>query len=396
MNCRFALASLAGLSAMAAVSAASAAVRHVPFQHPTIQSAINASTNGDTVIVAAGIYTGAGNRDISFHGKALTVRSAAGPSLTIINVQASSKAPARGFIFNSGENESAVLEGFTIRNGATAIGAVSDLFNGGGILCTNSSPTIRNCIIENNEAACWGGGIACTNASPRLENCVLRNNVAGDDGGGLFAWSNSSPAVVNAYIYRNHAGVTGGGVGTLGGGVGPQFYNVTITQNTAMHGSGVFAFNGTNLFNSIVWDNTGMSGQQIGGSSSVGVFHSVVEGGFATGSAIVNADPLFVDPVGGNFRLRHGSPAVNAGISCLVMLDTDPDGDPRFVGGIVDAGADEFRKVADINADGTVDPADLGILLANWGPCFIGPWDFNGDIQVNAHDLGILLGQWGD
>jgi hypothetical protein len=43
--------------------------------YPTIQSAIDDAVNGDVVIVADGIYTGAGNRDIDFLGKAITVCS---------------------------------------------------------------------------------------------------------------------------------------------------------------------------------------------------------------------------------------------------------------------------------------------------------------------------------
>ena len=43
--------------------------------YPTIQSAINAASNGDTVLVHTGTYTGIGNRDLDFHGKAITVRS---------------------------------------------------------------------------------------------------------------------------------------------------------------------------------------------------------------------------------------------------------------------------------------------------------------------------------
>jgi uncharacterized protein (DUF2141 family) len=48
---------------------------------------------------------------------------------------------------------------------------------------------------------------------------------------------------------------------------------------------------------------------------------------------------------------------------------------------------------ADLNGDGAVNGADLGILLAGWGSP--GPADLNGDGTVNGADLGILLASWG-
>ncbi|MEC9374054.1 MAG: agmatine deiminase family protein, partial [Planctomycetota bacterium] len=48
----------------------------------------------------------------------------------------------------------------------------------------------------------------------------------------------------------------------------------------------------------------------------------------------------------------------------------------------------------DLNGDGLVNAADLGILLGSWGPCPGCPADLTGDGQVNAADLGTLLGGW--
>ncbi|MFO0961840.1 MAG: hypothetical protein U0625_02925 [Phycisphaerales bacterium] len=47
----------------------------------------------------------------------------------------------------------------------------------------------------------------------------------------------------------------------------------------------------------------------------------------------------------------------------------------------------------DLNNDGVVNGADLGLLLGNWGNAGIG--DINNDGIVNGADLGLLLGNWG-
>jgi len=64
-------------------------------EYPTIQSAINVALTGDTVLVADGLYVGAGNRDIDANGKDIVLRSENGPEATIIDCQGSEIQPRR-------------------------------------------------------------------------------------------------------------------------------------------------------------------------------------------------------------------------------------------------------------------------------------------------------------
>jgi hypothetical protein len=133
--------------------------------YTTIQAAIDAAAAGDVIVVADGTYTGAGNRNISFGGKPITVPSAAGPERCRIDCQGE----ARGFLFYNGEKESSVLDGFTILGGRADRGA--------GIYCVKmSSPTIAHCILRDNEAAQGGGGMYISASSPVITACAFLSN----------------------------------------------------------------------------------------------------------------------------------------------------------------------------------------------------------------------------
>lgn len=341
-----------GMIVVGPASIASAGTLRVPGEFPSIQAAIDAAGDGDRVVVADGLYTGAGNVDLDFGGKSITVKSANGPGGCVIDCNGSAENPHRGFVFQSGETAEAVVEGFTITRGATENGAVDDRFNGGAILVTNfSSPTIRNMVLTGNSAACWGAAICCTRFShPTILDCTIIGNASGDDGGALFAWDGSEPTVINSVLAQNSADVTGGGVTLFGGHA--TLINCTIADNTAPWGAGVLdTQNETTLVNCIVTGNTG--NQQIWGAPSV--TYSNVEGGFA-GEGNIHAPPRFLDATGGNYRLMFGSACVDAGNNGAVPEDVqlDLDGRPRFLDDpntpdtgigtapIVDMGAFEF------------------------------------------------------
>ncbi|MBN1457102.1 MAG: hypothetical protein JW912_04545, partial [Sedimentisphaerales bacterium] len=163
----------------------------------TIQEAVNYAVPGETIVVQPGIYTGPGNWDIEFLGKAITLRSSnpndpAIVAATIINC--GNVAGHRGVYFIGEEGITSVLNGFTIANASMS----SD--PGGGIYCYNSSPTIKNCIIRNNTAI-QGGGIYCNNSNPTIYGGTIKNNSPD----GIFLEADSSIQILGTvYILSNN------------------------------------------------------------------------------------------------------------------------------------------------------------------------------------------------
>ncbi|NLH18170.1 MAG: hypothetical protein GX455_16460, partial [Phycisphaerae bacterium] len=109
---------------MVLCSLATAADRFVPDAYPTIQAAIDAAASGDSVVIRPGTYSGTGNRDISFKGKAITVRSLLGPNTCIIDCGG----VGRGFLFETNEKNTSILQGLTIRNGTAVFGGAIECY----------------------------------------------------------------------------------------------------------------------------------------------------------------------------------------------------------------------------------------------------------------------------
>jgi hypothetical protein len=91
-------------------------------------------------------------------------------------------------------------------------------------------------------------------------------------------------------------------------------------------------------------------------------------------------------------------------LSTSIVYDSDGDGMFSFDSELAADDDESYNVVmyvgaaasvcADINGDGTVDTADLGILLGQFGSAG-GDGDLNCDGVVDTADLGILLGQFG-
>src|SRR5437762_2283150 len=118
----------ATLLILLAVSAPAATV-HVPADQPTIQQAINASNNGDLILVSPGTYF----EHIDYHGKAISIRSISGPLETIIDGNTT------GTVVTSqtGEGAQSQLTVFTIQNGFAKFGASIMLFEASATITQN-------------------------------------------------------------------------------------------------------------------------------------------------------------------------------------------------------------------------------------------------------------------
>lgn len=363
----------------------------------TIQAGIDNAANGDTIVAADGIYTGAGNRDIDFTGKTLTVRSDNGPENCIIDCQASSGNKHRGFIFHSGESNDSVLKGFTITNG---YGPEEDVgygpqSYGGGIFCRSSSPTIDNCIIEGNSAK-FGGAIAVFNSNPTIRHCKIISNLANSTGGGI--WYRYGSLTVRCCIISDNVASHRGGVDSLQDGI--TLINSIITSNSASYGSGgircagdmavitncTFCDNSAEnwgggiwcqgssatIQNCIVWNNTAPTDPGLGSStmypSVINVLYSDVQGGYS-GQGNINSNPDFANPAGDDYHLSVGSPCIDSGDPAYSIGpgETDIDGHVRVLYGRVGMGADEY--VAQDDPAMMVEPTQLKFeVLRAGGP----------------------------
>ncbi len=309
---------------------------HVPADLPTIQAAVDFAQSGDTVLVADGVWTGVGNRDIALHGVDIVVRSANGAANCIIDCQGTVANPHRAFLIESGETRATVIQGFTIRRGATTAGAIADEFNGGAIRIISSSPTIRGCVFEDNACGCWGGAVyAGHGGSPLVTECVFSDNFSNDDGGGAFSWNGAHLEITSSLFVNNLAQVTGGAITAFDT---ITLRNVTIIGSYAAYGPAVYAFQGE-ITNSIVWGNG-----PVPVDGSVAVRYSIVQGGYP-GVGNLDQPPRFM-PDG--YHLRLDSPAINAGDPAFVppSEQRDIDGQTRRFMGRVDMGADEFYREA--------------------------------------------------
>lgn len=346
-----------------------------PFQ--TIQKGIDMIDEPGHVVVAPGTYTGPGNIDLNYNGKAITIRTIQ-PSdaetviKTVIDCQADSANKHRAFIFENNEEPNSVLKGFTMLNGYHT--------NGGAIFC-HASPTIKNCLIINSTAENYGGGIYFYNSAPQVINCTLAGNTALLKGGGISC---------------DHAG-------------------------------------GLTLTNSILWNNTAPTGPQVAlltgvDASALTVWYSDIqdelgqihtEGNWSVNWELgnIDIDPCFVHPQDDDYHLQstrwqwedangwvqgqHTSRCIDAGNpGCPPVREfgtTSVRINMGAFGGTTKASIPpaDWALRGDLNNDGFTDGQDFAVFASYWSDAGNElPADLNRNKGVGPADLSLFLDDW--
>ncbi len=352
-------------------------------QWPTIQAGVDAVVDGGTVWLADGIFTGAGNREILFGEKSVTLSSVSGdPSNCIIDCEPLADAgriPSKpsGRISKSGgagkphpfipENrddidfgamcfegewhDDTIVQGITIANTidtAVEMQNASPSFidciflnnvgkpNGGAVYAGHSSSSFTNCVFEMNSAMS-GGAIYAYFSSLTLESCNFIANDALDGGAIVFSdLPTRGSHVINSSLFANNVAQTGGAVSMLG--TSCDFEYCTFVENKSGLGSGILIVDSEfklwmsllafNFDAEAIWcDNRAgfdivcvdIFGNAAGNWVGCIAPYFGVDGNFSE-------DPQFCGPVGtGKFGLQSDSPCIPANSPCGLTVGALPE-----------------------------------------------------------------------
>ncbi len=369
----------------------------------TIQAAICEAADGDEIVVPPGRYY----ENVSFAGKPITVRSADPSNRDIVAATILDGGLSGTTVkFCSGEPRESVLTGFTITGGKS--------LTAGGVRCYHSSPAISGNVIAGNVSSPLsvqlpsgaGGGIHCLGGGPVIMDNIISDNEASGDGGGVYL-EGGSPTVVGNQICNNYAQADGGGLACIAAqspvvslnlisgneyserGAGLLFLSSSdilvsgnlVTGNKGYYWGGAAFFDATTgrivnctivmneaygigrghhpntltAVNCIIWANA----ETAVNTGACTLSYSCIDAD-EPGEGNIFADPLFVDPENGDYRLRADSPCRNAGNTAAVLnlrasrvddallvswsTGEDVDGNARISGAAADIGAYERQE----------------------------------------------------
>lgn len=284
--------------------------------------------------------------------------------------------------------------------------------NGGGIWnVSGSSPILINCRFTDNSAESWGGGMSNNEgSSPSLTGCAFTNNWS-RYGSGMYNYKSSSPTLIEC-AFTNNSSLWGGGMSNNKSS-SPSLTNCSFTGNFADgYGGGVYNhdFSSPTLTDCTFAGNSGYDGGGMYNYSNCSP--TLTSSVFAGNSARVYGGGMYnqyscsptmtgcvftgnsSDIAGGGMINLNASSPILAKCTFAECCQVDP---PRS---FVDLGGNDYESWCDDcreNIDcrnNAVDAEDLGYFLTHWDTddpqC-----DLDGDGMVRAADLGLLFVAWG-
>lgn len=312
----------------------------VPADQPTIAAAITAASDGYTVLLAPGFYSGSANRNLNFAGKRLVLRGADDPSTVIVDCEGQ----ARFFTFDHGEDERSGIRGISVRN--------CGIDFQGAVYVIGASPTIEGNIFEGTIAT-EGASIFGFNGSPIIQKNIFRSTRCDDQFlSGVLSFVNaSSPYIANNLFVGNQCRSVSM---TLPDGAKPVVVNNTFVANragiyidrgvsTALHWYANNLISGNERGLQVVFE-TQPRVDQLASVFQFNLVHGNTADYLGTAdlsgqSGNLRADPVFVaSPT--DLHLAASSPARGAGTALRAPPD-DFDGTPRVAP--IDIGAYQFR-----------------------------------------------------
>lgn len=333
----------------------------VPADYSSIQDAIDAAGSGDVVQVAPGRYF----ESIDLKGKKIHVHATEGPRVTFLDGTGSKNSLIRCV---SGEGPDTIIEGFRVVKGSgdpTFYGPEATV--GGGMIIMSSSPTVRKCIFEKNDASYNGGGIFNGSKSAvHLDSCRFVRNSA-EKGGAIFN-IDSSPKIKGCEFESNAARYAGGGIYNANKS-NSVIADCNFTLNLATYNGGaIYNYDSTPRISNCLFFNNAATYK--GGA----IYH-----GYRSGTLIEDGTSRFQtdndDIAGGGYLMGVANPK---GACCLGDACIEVEEDPCIEAGGSWAGANTTCKdvlasmcpkprAGDMNKDGVVDINDMAILMKLWG-----------------------------
>ena len=275
---------------------------------------------------------------------------------------------------SAGTDSTTVLDGFTITRGNASGSVPND--QGGGMLLTGASPTVRNVSLRNNSAA-RGGGMSVSGGHAMMFNIAFLGNFAAY-GGGLYTHDGGRETLVNASFTANSVQTSAAAIYNTGS--NPEVINTIIWADSGI----------TEVFNSIGAVTFRYSDVQGSGGSANWISSFGIDGGNN-----LDVNPLFISSANRNAHLGLGSPVIDVGDASVPGIPpTDIDGNPRIIDAGIDFGAYEFNNPTHIRGIDVPRALRVGSVYPNpFNPTVTVSFDVDRrrDVRITVYDVA---GRW--